>query len=323
MHQHKRLTVCYDRAADGNVALTGEIDPAACGGNCVLAVGFGANAAEASGRALAGLSQDFEQVTRAYVQGWQQYQSSCPDLGGADSVDFARMSVAVLKAHDAKQRPGGMIASLSIPWGFAHGDKDLGGYHVIWPRDQVEGAGALLAAGDGESARQTLDFLMHTQHEDGHWPQNMWLDGAPYWNGLQLDETALPILLADSLKRRGRLGEDGPAADGPKRRRVLTDAWAVFSHGPLGGECRIFPVHPRRPHRRPACRRRLRRIGREEDRADRLRRTADEWNGRIEEWTYVTGTDLAKRHEVEGYYVRIAPPDVTDQRRPRSRRVSH
>ena len=37
------------------------------------------------------------------------------------------------------------------------------------------------------------------------------------------------------------------------------------------------------------------------------REMADEWNDNIEEWTYVTGTALAKKHDVEGYYIRINP----------------
>ena len=43
-----------------------------------------------------------------------------------------------------------------------------------------------------------------------------------------------------------------------------------------------------------------------------LRETADAWNDAIERWTYVTGTALAHQCGVEGYYVRIAPPEVAD-----------
>src|SRR5919197_5310426 len=32
----------------------------------------------------------------------------------------------------------------------------------------------------------------------------MWLDGRPYWNGLQMDEAAFPILLVDLLRREAR-----------------------------------------------------------------------------------------------------------------------
>jgi glucoamylase len=47
-----------------------------------------------------------------------------------------------------------------------------------------------------------------------------------------------------------------------------------------------------------------------------LRQTADIWNDNIERWTYVTGTDLAEEHGVEGYYVRIAPPEEADASSP-------
>ena len=55
----------------------------------------------------------------------------------------------------------------------------------------------LLAAGAHEDARRVLYYLQVTQEADGHWPQNMWLDGNPYWGGIQMDETAFPILLVD------------------------------------------------------------------------------------------------------------------------------
>ncbi|MFP3581742.1 hypothetical protein SB659_19475, partial [Arthrobacter sp. SIMBA_036] len=90
---------------------------------------------------------------------------------------------------------GAIIASLSIPWGSSKGDDDLGGYHLVWTRDLVETAGGLLAAGAHADALEVLDYLVATQEADGHWVQNSWLDGRPYWKGIQMDETAFPILL--------------------------------------------------------------------------------------------------------------------------------
>src|SRR5207245_8496573 len=43
-----------------------------------------------------------------------------------------------------------------------------------------------------------------------------------------------------------------------------------------------------------------------------LKETADTWNENIERWTYVTGTELAKKVGVKGYYVRIAPAPADD-----------
>jgi glucoamylase len=41
-----------------------------------------------------------------------------------------------------------------------------------------------------------------------------------------------------------------------------------------------------------------------------LREVADVWNANIERWTYVKDTGLARGLGIEGYLVRIAPPDV-------------
>ena len=91
---------------------------------------------------------------------------------------------------------------MSIPWGFNKGDEDLGGYHLVWPRDLVETAAGFVAAGANGDAVRVLHYLKVTQEADGRWPQNMWLDGRPYWNGLQMDEAAFPILLVDLLRRQ-------------------------------------------------------------------------------------------------------------------------
>src|SRR6185295_13854140 len=47
-----------------------------------------------------------------------------------------------------------------------------------------------------------------------------------------------------------------------------------------------------------------------------LRETADIWNGMIERWIYAVGTPLATELGVEGYYVRIAPPETADAASP-------
>jgi glucoamylase len=57
----------------------------------------------------------------------------------------------------------------SVPWGFSKGDGDLGGYHLAWPRDLDESAGALLAAGARDDVGRVLRYLAVTQEADGHW----------------------------------------------------------------------------------------------------------------------------------------------------------
>jgi glucoamylase len=46
------------------------------------------------------------------------------------------------------------------------------------------------------------------------------------------------------------------------------------------------------------------------DQAQTMREAADAWNDNIERWVYASGSDLAQQLGVEGYYVRIAPPDT-------------
>ena len=48
-----------------------------------------------------------------------------------------------------------------------------------------------------------------------------------------------------------------------------------------------------------------------------LRETADAWNAAIESWLYVVDTDLARHLGVEGYYVRIIPPELDEDSTPR------
>jgi hypothetical protein len=112
----------------------------------------------------------------------------------------------------------------------------------------VETAGGLLAAGAHEDARRVLAFLQRTQQPDGHWSQNMWLDGSPYWNGIQMDETALPILLVDLAHREKGLGRRRCCqvlADGEKGGRVSGAQRPGQPAGSLGGRSRLHPVHGR------------------------------------------------------------------------------
>ena len=78
-----------------------------------------------------------------------------------------------------------MIASLSIPWGESKGDEDKGGYHLVWTRDMIYNTTALLAVGNTETPLSTLIYLSTSQHEDGSFAQNFWIDGMKYWGGVQ------------------------------------------------------------------------------------------------------------------------------------------
>ncbi len=227
-------------------------------------------------------------------------------------VDLYRMSAAVLAIHEDKGAAGAMIASLSIPWGHSKGDHELGGYHLVWPRDLVNSAGALMALGHDVLARRTLRYLLSTQEADGRWAQNLWLDGTPYWNAVQMDEIAFPILFAEMLRREGQLEDIDPW---PMIQRAAS---FLVRNGPVTGQDRWEENAGYSPFSMAVQIAALliaadfaERAG-EHDVSEVLRYTADSWNDAIDRWTYVTGTPLAKEVGVDGYYVRIAPADVRD-----------
>ncbi len=316
---HKTMQWEYTGAYNGNVALTGELDPGTNNGEFVLALGFGTTMAEAGNNAAASLLRGFDACRAEYVGGWASYQRELFDLNihvqgrdTATAADVYRASTAVLKTHATKDMPGAVIASLSIPWGQAMGDDDIGGYHLIWPRDLVETAGGFLAAGDVRSAEEILFYLMTTQEADGHWPQNMWRDGMPFWGGIQLDETAFPILLAGMLRREGAAGKPDPwpmiekaagfiLRNGPVTQQDRWEEDAGYSPFTLAAGIAALIVAAEFADQKG-----------EYTKAAYLRETADLWNAAIERWIYVRGTDLAQQLGIDGYYVRIAPPETSN-----------
>src|SRR5579871_3047201 len=310
---HFQLEWNYDRAENGNVACTGEIDLAAANGEFVLALGFGGIWNEAGQQVRSSLFEDYEDLRRRYMANWQTWQKGLLPLDNPSREnDLYRASMAVLRCHESKDFLGGIIASLSIPWGFNKGDEDLGGYHLVWPRDLVETAGALLAAGAPNDAVRVLRYLEATQEAAGNWAQNLWLDGRSYWGGVQMDETAFPILLLDLLRREaasglGRLERWWPmvrnAASFMLRNGPVTqqDRWeedAGYSPFTLAVEISSLLAAAD-----------IAELTGHSDAASTIRDAADAWNDNIERWIYATGGDLAEQLGVDGYYVRIAPPD--------------
>ncbi|TIO72233.1 MAG: glucan 1,4-alpha-glucosidase, partial [Mesorhizobium sp.] len=164
------LDPAAERAEDGNVALTGEIGFSTGKGTALLALGFGASQEEAAEAALASLKDGFDAAAETYAASWRKFQSGLETLDrqAACGLNTYRVSTAVLASHLSIARPGAAVASLSIPWGFSKGDDDLGGYHLVWPRDLVETAGGFLAAGDARQALDILIYLRSIQQADGH-----------------------------------------------------------------------------------------------------------------------------------------------------------
>ncbi len=300
--ENGRMTWSYTRASDGNVALIGELKTH----QAVLALGFGHTPELAATRAISTSQFPFENAWAALANDWRDWQAQTriPTRFDAGIVREARISASVLKIHVDRTVPGALVASLSIPWG--QSSNDIGGYHLVWSRDLVESIGGLLAAGAVDEARRVLAYLIATQQPEGNWAQNQWLDGRPFWHGIQLDEAGLPILLAQALREHGALdGIDvGPMARqaacylaryGPVTQQDRWEENAGLSPFTLAVEIAAlvcaagFLTEPARSY---------------------ALELADTWNARIEDWTYVTNTELSCQFDVEGYYVRIAPPEV-------------
>ncbi len=302
--RHGRMTWDFDAAGPGNVALTGALPQSS-----TLALAFAPSRESAATLAVAALCQPFEEAWRRHVAGWKAWQRPLPLLRGQKSKPVREqiaLSAMVLRVHQDKVYPGAMVASLSVPWGNTH--DDVGGYHLVWPRDLVESAGGLLALGAEPEARNILRYLIATQREGGNWSQNQWLGGQPYWRGDQLDETAFPVLLAAALHERDALAG---IEVGPMVRRAL--AYLVAT-GPVTQQDRWEEDGGLNAFTLATCIAALVCGAEWLDAPARnwALRIADDWNANIERWTWAQGSTLAQAHGVEGHYVRIAPPPETE-----------
>ncbi len=311
LKQNKTLTHENPEAGPGVLTLAGALK-----NNGTLAIGFSSSASAAATLAASALAEPFEKSWHESRESWKQWQSTFR-IEETTPLEFRptmARSLLVLKSHQDRAFPGAMVASLSVPWGESltalEGHSTGAGYHLVWPRDLVESAMSFFILGQPAEALQVLSYLMATQQTDGHWFQNQWLGGRSYWEGIQLDEAAFPVLLAGFLREAGALGSvsvtemvrraltfivhSGPATD--------QDRWEEDSGvNPFTLAVLISALVEGSVHLKPG-------------EADFVLSIADEWNASIEEWCYVSDTDLARKHEVEGYYVRIAPSEVLQSR---------
>jgi glucoamylase len=300
--QHGGMTWTYPQAEDGNVALMAEL-PSQQG---VLALGFAASREGARTLARSSLSEGFTPIRKRFTEGWQSWgEKLVLPKSTQRMTQEAQLSAAVLKLHEDKSYPGAVVASLSIPWGNSH--DDLGGYHLVWARDAVEAGLGLLAAGQVDDAKRMLSYLIATQQEDGHWTQNFYPDGHPFWTGIQLDEVSFPILLAGKLQELNLLSDVSGA-----RAMVRAAAGYLVRNGPLSPQDRWEENAGANPFTLAAEIAALVVAGSflEGDEREYVLSLADDWNERVEEWTYVRHSQLAQTLQVDGYYVRLSPPEA-------------
>jgi glucoamylase len=199
-------------ASNGNVAQTVEL----AGDSDTVALSFGASEDSALTAALGASARPWSATYAQYRAGWRAYDSALrppASFGNKQQVTTAErqayyLSANVIMASMDKTFPGASAASLASPWGQAvpagqpAGNglaRYFGSYREVFPRDAYETFTGFLTDGDIATARQMVRYWFDDlQLPNGSFPRNGLLNGmaAPDTGGLQLDETADPILAA-------------------------------------------------------------------------------------------------------------------------------
>lgn len=314
------MSYTYSSASSGNTAQTGELDlsnggtintSTATSITFRLGLGFGQTAGGVSATtnaesAVAGTLGDISNMLSTYVSQWNTFDNSLnapPAVGSTQAIQQARqqeyyLAANTLKASQDKQT-NAIVAGLGTPWGGSNGDGDAGGYHLVWPRDMYEIASGLILAGDTSDARNALLWeFTRQQQSDGHFPQNSYVSGTPYWNGIQLDEQAFPILLAWKL---------GVTDNTNYTQHILPAADYIVAHGPWTGQERWEENSGYSPSTIAAeitgltAASSIASTNGDTTNANRFQAYADYYQAMIEDWTFTTSGSLSGGY----YYERI------------------
>lgn len=277
------LTYTYERAGPGNVAAGAEIGIRA--GAFQIAIGFAHSRSDAEEVARDVLQKGSANVRHEFERAWK----SLPDLPPAltkvsgDEGALAQASLAVLRCLEDKSHAGAFVASPAAPWGESNRNGNQI-YHLVWPRDLCRIATALLDSGDQAAALRAFRHLQSRQRADGAWFQNWFVDGTPHWTSTELDQVALPILLAWRLGVANCLDHD------PYPVMVRPAAQFIIREGPLTQLDRWEDLGGLSPSTLAACIAALIVAGEfaheagEHVAASHLRAVADYWNDRVESW---------------------------------------
>lgn len=307
----KTMDYRFEGAYGGNVAQIGWIDTGNSTARSIsfdVVLAFGSNEAEAMGVAndtLGGILDALEQV---YVDEWIAYtQGLNAQNGRADDQYY--LAAMTLKSIQDKSN-GAMIAGPGSPWGETSNDGNPGGYHLIWSRDLFKFASALIAAGDTVSANRAVDYLFNVQMQTGtsdapysrpgRFPQNSFVDGSPYWNGTQMDQTAMPIILAWKLDRvdlwpKIKLAAEFLAHNGPVTGQERWEEMGGYSPSTIAAEIAGL-----------VCAASLANAAGDPGAASFYLQKADEWRNNVAGWTFTTTGFHTQCAGCNGkYYIRI------------------
>jgi glucoamylase len=169
----------------------------------------------------------------------------------------------------------------------------------VWSRDLYQIATALKALGDLTAANRALDYLLNVQQQpDGSFPQNTRVDGRPIGNGLQMDQVALPIVLAYQLGRTDSTTWTRhlkPAADfiirnGPQTGQDRWEEKSGYSPATIAAEIAGL-----------VCAARIADVNKDTQSARSYLQIADTWARNVDAWT---ATSKGQSHPTN-YYLRI------------------
>lgn len=294
----------YDAATGGNVAQTGWVDFGTNAGASVsfdFVIGFGANIQSAMDAAAATLASDLDQMEQTYTGQWNAYCQALNNQNGLADDQYYLAAMTLKSAQDKDN--GAMVAGLGTPWGTANHDGRMG-YHLVWSRDLFKFASALIGAGDTNSASRAVDFLFNVEMQpNGRFPQNVMDTGSPYWNGTQMDEQAMPIILAWKLHRADlwpkiSLTADFLAANGPWTDQERWEEMPGYSPSTIAAEIAGL-----------VCAADFAAQAGDPNRATHYLQLADAWRNNVANWTFTTNGYFGDKC----YFVRIttnAAPNV-------------
>jgi glucoamylase len=217
----QQLTQVYKNTGEqsGNVSLLAELGEIGENRQFDLTLSFGNSEQTSFKQGQATLAKGYQAVLDNYngkgeALGWQDYLQSLAPLNNmseqtADNGKLLYTSAMVLKAQEDKTHAGALIASLSNPWGETVSAKTGStGYKAVWVRDFYQVAMAFMAMGDNATAKTAFEYLEKVQvnsktpgnkGDTGWFLQKTHVDGELEWVGVQLDQTAMPLMLAWKL----------------------------------------------------------------------------------------------------------------------------
>jgi glucoamylase len=322
----KSMDWTYGSATNGNVAQMGWLD---FGGSSATSLSFNVvlsfdstSATNAMNTANATLGDNLDTLRTQYDNGWHSYTAGLSTQNGTADNEYY-LAAMTLKTMQDKSN-GAMIAGIGTPWGATQGDSNSGGYHLVWSRDLFKFANALITAGDTSTPTTVVNYLFNTLQQKtncgiaeynasgcaqgysriGRFPQNAWVSGWPYWQGTQMDEQAMPILLAWRL---------GPTVYNPLWAQIKQTADYLLSTGPWTYQERWEENSGYSPSTIAAeiaglvAASEIAKANGDTTSAGNYLAAADYWQQNVTSWTYTNTGSYGNGH----YYVRINPAGMS------------